>query len=170
MSYYNDASWNTPAPGRQSSWEQPQQPPSRSGTGQNAYNGGGPPIHMDAGSSSTVNSDAANAFASQFEGMLQPPMWGIGAVSVVWGAQCDRTWQWQTPAIQKTALTPHHRGRPRRREPRQERQALRSWLPSHPNGCQPSRVHAPDDGRRRPSALPRLRYGPFSFPTQTNIH
>jgi len=48
MSYYNDASWNTPAPGRQSSWEQPQ-PPSRSGT------------------SSTVNSEVANAFASQFE-------------------------------------------------------------------------------------------------------
>jgi hypothetical protein len=48
MSYYNDASWNAPAPGRQSSWEQPP-PPSRSGT------------------SSTVNTEVANAYASQFE-------------------------------------------------------------------------------------------------------
>ncbi|KAH6851911.1 hypothetical protein B0T12DRAFT_455667 [Alternaria alternata] len=66
MSYYNDASWNTPAPGRQSSWEQPQ-PPSRSGTGQMGFNGAGAAIHMDIGTSSTVNSEVANAFASQFE-------------------------------------------------------------------------------------------------------
>ncbi|KAH5469517.1 hypothetical protein HBI22_194440 [Parastagonospora nodorum] len=49
MAYYNDPNWSSPAPGRQSSWEQPPQPPSRSG------------------SSSTVNSQEANAFASQFE-------------------------------------------------------------------------------------------------------
>ncbi|CAA9963235.1 hypothetical protein PTNB73_06738 [Pyrenophora teres f. teres] len=66
MSYYNDASWNTPAPGRQSSWEQPQ-PPSRSGTGQMGYNAQNAAIHTDIGTSSTVNSEAANAFASQFE-------------------------------------------------------------------------------------------------------
>ncbi|KAI4653348.1 hypothetical protein J4E93_001113 [Alternaria ventricosa] len=66
MSYYNDASWNTPAPGRQQSWEQPQ-PPSRSGTGHMGFNGAGAAIHMDVGTSSTVNSEVANAFASQFE-------------------------------------------------------------------------------------------------------
>lgn len=48
MAYYNDPNWSSPAPGRQSSWEQPP-PPSRSG------------------SSSTVNTHEANAFASQFE-------------------------------------------------------------------------------------------------------
>ncbi|KAF1927429.1 uncharacterized protein M421DRAFT_179436 [Didymella exigua CBS 183.55] len=48
MSYYNDPSWPAPAPGRQSSWEQPQ-PPSRSGA------------------SSTVNRDEANAFVAQFD-------------------------------------------------------------------------------------------------------
>ena len=93
MSYYNDASWNTPAPGRQGPWEQPQQPPSRSGTGQNSYNGGGAAIHMDAGSSSTVNNDTAHAFTDQFEGTFRPPAAGIGAVSAVLGAQCDRTRQ-----------------------------------------------------------------------------
>ncbi|KAF1847557.1 uncharacterized protein K460DRAFT_278050 [Cucurbitaria berberidis CBS 394.84] len=67
MSYYNDPSWPSPAPGRQSSWEQPQ-PPSRSGTGQSVYNGGGaPPIHMDIGASSTVSRDEGNAFISQFD-------------------------------------------------------------------------------------------------------
>ncbi|RMZ67973.1 hypothetical protein GMOD_00004070 [Pyrenophora seminiperda CCB06] len=71
MSYYNDASWNTPAPGRQSSWEQPQ-PPSRSGTGQLGYNAPSAAIHTDIGTSSTVNSEAANAFASQFEGACVP--------------------------------------------------------------------------------------------------
>ena len=93
MSYYNDASWNTPAPGRQSSWEQPQQPPSRSGTGQDAYNGGGAAIHMDAGSSSTGNNEAANAFASQFEGMFCPSIISIGSVGAMLGAQCDKTLQ-----------------------------------------------------------------------------
>jgi hypothetical protein len=70
MSYYNDPSWPAPAPapGRQSSWEQPQ-PPSRSGTGHSVYNGGGAPIHTDLGASSTVNRDEVNAFASQFDGM-----------------------------------------------------------------------------------------------------
>ncbi|UPX21269.1 uncharacterized protein EKO05_0011460 [Ascochyta rabiei] len=48
MSYYNDPTWPAPAPGRQSSWEQPQ-PPSRSGA------------------SSTVNRDEANAFVAQFD-------------------------------------------------------------------------------------------------------
>ncbi|CAO2651471.1 Nn.00g040410.m01.CDS01 [Neocucurbitaria sp. VM-36] len=66
MSYYNDPSWPAPAPGRQSSWEQPQ-PPSRSGTGHSVYNGGGAPIHMDIGASSTVNRDEASAFSSQFD-------------------------------------------------------------------------------------------------------
>ncbi|KNG46403.1 hypothetical protein TW65_06859 [Stemphylium lycopersici] len=66
MSYYNDASWNTPAPGRQQSYEQPP-PPSRSGTGPTGYNGAGAAIHMDIGTSSTVNSEVANAYASQFE-------------------------------------------------------------------------------------------------------
>lgn len=66
MSYYNEPSWSAPAPGRQASWEQPQ-PPSRSGTGHSGYSGGGAPIHMDAGASSTVNRDEPTAFASQFD-------------------------------------------------------------------------------------------------------
>ncbi|KAF1961815.1 hypothetical protein CC80DRAFT_589308 [Byssothecium circinans] len=48
MAYYNDPASSWPAPGRQSSWEQPA-PPSRSGA------------------SSTVNREEANAFANQFE-------------------------------------------------------------------------------------------------------
>ncbi|KAF1917457.1 hypothetical protein BDU57DRAFT_445465 [Ampelomyces quisqualis] len=66
MAYYNDPNWSSPAPGRQSSWEQPQ-PPSRSGTGHSGYNGGGPPSTLDLGSSSGGNTHEANAFASQFE-------------------------------------------------------------------------------------------------------
>jgi hypothetical protein len=111
---------------------------------------------MDAGSSSTVNSDVANAFASQFEGMSRPSIAGFRGCQCRAGAHCDTTWQWQPPT-NEIALTPHHRGRPRHREPRQERQALRSWLPPHANGCQPSRVHAPHDGRWL-SPIPRLRY------------
>lgn len=71
MAYYNDPNWSSPAPGRQSSWEQPPQPPSRSGTGHSGYNGGGAPSNMDPASSSTVNSQEGNAFASQFEGTSQ---------------------------------------------------------------------------------------------------
>ena len=70
MAYYNDPSWPAPAPGRQASWEQPQ-PPSRSGTGHSGYNGGGAPIHMDIGASSTVSREDGSAFASQFDGMSQ---------------------------------------------------------------------------------------------------
>ncbi|KAF1938306.1 hypothetical protein EJ02DRAFT_425849 [Clathrospora elynae] len=67
MAYYqNDPAWSSPAPGRQSSWEQPQ-PPSRSGTGHSGYNGGGAPIHMDAGAGATTNSYDGSAFAKQFE-------------------------------------------------------------------------------------------------------
>jgi hypothetical protein len=72
MAYYNDPNWPSPAPGRQSSWEQPQ-PPSRSGTGHSVYNGGGPPSNLDLGASSTVNSSEANAFASQIDGTLPRP-------------------------------------------------------------------------------------------------
>ncbi|KAF2638514.1 hypothetical protein P280DRAFT_404401 [Massarina eburnea CBS 473.64] len=57
MSYYNDPSSSWPAPGRQPSWEQPA-PPSRSGTTR---------CRANAGASSTVNREEANAFASQFE-------------------------------------------------------------------------------------------------------
>lgn len=67
MAYYNDPNWSSPAPGRQSSWEQPP-PPSRSGTSFSGLNGRGTPSNMDPGSSSTVNTHEANAFASQFEG------------------------------------------------------------------------------------------------------
>ena len=69
MSYYNEPNqtWSSPAPGRQSSWEQPQQPPSRSGTGHGVYNGGGTPSNLDHGS---ANRDEPNAFASQFDGTL----------------------------------------------------------------------------------------------------
>jgi hypothetical protein len=70
MSYYNDPNWASPVPGRQSSWEQPQQPPSRSGTGHGVYNGGGTPSNLDLGPSSTANRDDAHAFASQFDGTL----------------------------------------------------------------------------------------------------
>ncbi|KAJ4986099.1 hypothetical protein SVAN01_08363 [Stagonosporopsis vannaccii] len=66
MSYYNDPSWPAPAPGRQSSWEQPQ-PPSRSGTGHSVYSRGRTPSNMDPGASSTVNRDEANAFVAQFD-------------------------------------------------------------------------------------------------------
>ncbi|EMD63869.1 hypothetical protein GGP41_005513 [Bipolaris sorokiniana] len=66
MSYYNDASWNAPAPGRQPSWEQPP-PPSRSGTTPMRPASHSAPIHPDVGTSSTVNSEVANAYASQFE-------------------------------------------------------------------------------------------------------
>jgi hypothetical protein len=69
MAYYNnEANWASPAPGRQTSWEQPQQPPSRSGTGHSGYNGGGPPSTLDLGPSSSANREEANAFASQFDG------------------------------------------------------------------------------------------------------
>lgn len=64
MSYYNDASWAAPAPGRQPSWEQPP-PPSRSGTGHDVYTGARTPSNVDIGASSTVNE--GNAFASQFD-------------------------------------------------------------------------------------------------------
>lgn len=67
MAYYNDPNWASPAPGRQSSWEQPQ-PPSRSGTGHSGYNGGGPPSTLDLGPGSNTKRDEANAFASQFDG------------------------------------------------------------------------------------------------------
>ncbi|KAH7076166.1 hypothetical protein FB567DRAFT_452141 [Paraphoma chrysanthemicola] len=66
MSYYNDPNWSSPAPGRQSSWEQPQ-PPSRSGTAHSVYNGGSTLSNLDLGSSSTVNREELNAFASQFD-------------------------------------------------------------------------------------------------------
>jgi hypothetical protein len=67
MAYYNDPNWSSPAPGRQSSWEQPQ-PPSRSGTGHSGYNGAGTPSNIDLGSSPAGNIHEVNAFASQFEG------------------------------------------------------------------------------------------------------
>ncbi|KAJ4333543.1 hypothetical protein N0V95_009398, partial [Ascochyta clinopodiicola] len=66
MSYYNDPTWPAPAPGRQSSWEQPQ-PPSRSGTGHSVYSRGRTPSNMDPGASSTVNRDEINAFVAQFD-------------------------------------------------------------------------------------------------------
>jgi hypothetical protein len=83
MSYYNDPSWPAPAPGRQSSWEQPQ-PPSRSGTGHSVYSRGRTPSNMDPGSSSTVNRDEANAFVAQFDGTLGQEL-VVKAVSTMLG-------------------------------------------------------------------------------------
>ncbi|KAF2112636.1 hypothetical protein BDV96DRAFT_497562 [Lophiotrema nucula] len=65
MSFYpQDPSW--PAPGRQSSWEQPQ-PPSRSGMQTAKQRHSGASCNSPAGASSTVNADHALAFAAQFE-------------------------------------------------------------------------------------------------------
>ena len=49
------------------------------------YNGAGAAIHTDIGTSSTVNGEVANAFASQFEGTL---LLGGGDCQ----SQRDKTW------------------------------------------------------------------------------
>ncbi len=93
MSYYNDPTWPAPAPGRQSSWEQPQ-PPSRSGTGNSVSSRGRTLSNMGIGASSTVNRDEANAFVSQFDGTL-PWVRGPRTSAPCWAAGSRSTWQWQ---------------------------------------------------------------------------